>query len=210
MIIEVPIAAIVGVLVAIIGHILIFRADKKTLHPPLGMEETSIQKFQANIARNTMMSGARFLGHSAPHLNRGIAQTRAIAATLNPEQHARPTSAKVSAERLVKGIAFRNKVTLFMAGPIDQATENDQILLDIFGALTVAPKCVDVSSDADMHLGLPQSKGIAELPYLYIDGIAFGNFGAILEAVQDGSLTTALDDAGIAIETSAAQCLRKA
>ena len=97
-----------------------------------------------------------------------------------------------------------------MSGPIDQAAENDQILLDIFGALTVAPKCVDVSSDADMHLSLPQAKGIAELPYLYIDGIAFGNFGAILEAVQDGSLTTALGDAGIAIETSAALSLRKA
>lgn len=61
-----------------------------------------------------------------------------------------------------------------------------------------------------MHLGLPQSEGIAELPYLYIYGIAFGNFGAILEAVQDGSLTTALGDAGIAIETRAALSLRKA
>lgn len=193
----------------IVGQRYIFRSKEKPFHPQLGMEATDIEKFELDMAHNLQPRDTSLFGGRDPQLELGIAQTRAIAAKLNPAQRARTTSAKVSAERLVKGVAFHNKVCLFMAGPIDQASENEQILLDIFGALNLQPKLVDVSSDNDMHLGLPQSEGLVILPYLYVGGIAFGNFGTILETVQDGSLFTAFSDADIVIDTNAAQTLQK-
>lgn len=93
---------------------------------------------------------------------------------------------------MVKGIAFSNTVTAFISTNAAQATEKECIILDVFATIGVSPKVVDVSSDADMHLGLPQQDGSADLPYLYIDGIAFGNISAILDASRNGELTTAL------------------
>lgn len=206
---EFPVWALVPIIVGIIGLRYVFRSKEKPLHPPLGMEEVDLAKFQATVSENARLQTRSFGLDRNVNMEHGIVQTQRIAAAHNSEKPHKITDAKTSAQRLVKGIAFHNNVCLFMAGPTGQASENEQILLDIFAVLNIQPKLVDVSSDNDMHLGLPQSEGLANLPYLYIGGIAFGNFGAILESVQDGSLFTAFSDAGIVIDANAAQSLQK-
>lgn len=181
--------------------------------PELGSEETSTAKFRAEL-RPSVLSGL-FNGTGRLRLggglqrNNAIDRMRSLAETLNPTVIHRPVGAAESARRLIKGIAFHNKVTVFLHGSTTQATENEQIILDVFTSIGVSPKTVDVSSDTDMHLGLPQKDGTADLPYLYIDGIAFGNIGTILDACRNGELATALTAADVTFDEGAAEKLRQ-
>ena len=137
------------------------------------------------------------------------AKTWDLAEKLNPPVHHQQVGPITSAKRLVKGISWHNKVTLFLRNPITQAFENEQIILDLLSALNITAKIVDVSSDAEMHLGLPQSNDYADLPYLYINGVAFGNTSTILDASRNGELTAALTKAGVTFDTQAAAHLQQ-
>ena len=166
-------------------------------------------KFRADI-RPAIMSGVFARG---PESNRqyehAIAQTQAMAARLNPEVTHGTYNNTDSAQRLVKGIALLNKVTLFLSGSEADATENEVIVLDLLSALSLSPRIVNVASDADMHLGLPQRDSAADLPHLYLGGMAFGGIQTILDAARDGSLTTSLTRAGIPFDADAAAQLRQ-
>ncbi|MFT5629476.1 MAG: glutaredoxin-related protein [Gammaproteobacteria bacterium] len=181
--------------------------------PELGSEETSTAKFRAEL-RPSMLSGL-FNGTGRLRLggglqrNNAIDRMRSLAETLNPTVIHRPVGPRESARLLVKGITFNNKVTVFLHGPTTQATDNEQIILDVFASIRVSPKIVDVSSDTDMHLGLPQKDGTADLPYLYIDGIAFGNIGTILDASRNDELAATLTAADVTFDEDAAEKLRQ-
>lgn len=171
-------------------------------------------KFRAEL-RPSILSG--LMSGQGPNHRRGGRFTRNnaidrmndLAETLNPTVVHTHIGAEQSARRLVKGIAGLHDVAIFISTRADQATDNERIILDVFETLKINPKIVDVSSDADMHLGLPQSDGQADLPYLYIDGIAFGNIRTILDASRNGDLTTALTNAGVTFDTQAAAHLQQ-
>ena len=131
-----------------------------------------------------------------------------MAALLNPDVTHGTYNNADSAQRLVKGIALQNKVALFLSGSEADATENEVIVLDLLSALGLSPRIVNVASDADMHLGLPQRDGAADLPHLYLGGMAFGGIQTILDAARDGSLTTSLTRAGIPFDADAASSAR--
>lgn len=181
--------------------------------PELGSEETSTAKFRAEL-RPSVLSGL-FNGTGRLRLggglqrNNAIDRMRSLAESLNPTLIHRPVGAEESARLLVKGIAFNNKVTVFLHGPTTRATDKEQIILDVFASIRVSPKIVDVSSDTDMHLGLPQKNGTADLPYLYIDGIAFGNIGTILDASRNDELAATLTAADVTFDEDAAEKLRQ-
>lgn len=115
-----------------------------------------------------------------------------------------PYSAKDSALKLVKGIAFHNEMTLFLRNGKSQANENEQIILDLFSTLDIDPKIVNVSSDSDMHLGIPFKDGKADIPYLYIDGLPFGGAAEILASVSNGGLAEKLTTAKISFNLEVA------
>lgn len=119
------------------------------------------------------------------------------------------SSAETSATALVKGIAFHNEITLFLHNDKAHANENEQIILDLLETLDLAPKVVDVSTDSDLHLGIPLKDGEADIPYLYIDGLPFGGAAEILDAVSNGKLAEKLSAAKIAFNRdSATQMMR--
>lgn len=182
--------------------------------PEIESEEVSQARFWAEF-RPPILVG---LIGGEEHAHRGggngikdnaIDRMNSLAETLNPTVIHRHVGASESAYRLVKGIARLNDVSIFISTDADQATENEHIILDVFKKLKIEPKIVDVSSDTDMYLGLPQADGQADLPYLYIDGVAFGNIGTILDACRNCALIAALSAANVAFNADAAEKLRQ-
>lgn len=181
--------------------------------PELGSEQTSAAKFRAEL-RPSVLSGlfndtGKLRHDGSLQRNYAIDRMQSLAETLNPAAVHNQVGAEESAHRLVKGLAFHNKVTVFLRGPTTQATDNEKIILDVFASIGVSPKTVDVSSDADMHLGLPQKGDGADLPYLYIGGIAFGGISTILDASRNGALAAALTSADVTFDEGAAEKLRQ-
>ena len=183
--------------------------NKSPRRPSLGMEQVDMAKFRAGI-RAPIMSGIFGRGlESNRQYEHAVAQTHAMAARLNPDVTHGTYNNADSAQRLVKGIALQNKVALFLSGSEADATENEVIVLDLLSALGLSPRIVNVASDADMHLGLPQRDSAADLPHLYLGGMAFGGIQTILDAARDGSLTTGLTRVGIPFDADAAEQLRR-
>lgn len=208
---------IVGlILVLIAGRIFqIWRTHQRNValqgRPPLGMEATDSTKFRAELRPPILGDVLTSDQTRAPnaHLEHAVDQMADLAARLNPPKTYRHTSPKASANRLVKGIAFNNPVTLFLERGAEQATDNERIILDLFEILDVDPTIIDVSSDSEMHLGIPHIDDKPNLPYLYIGGIAYGGASNILEGVQDGKLVERLKASRITVNTSTAKQLRQ-
>ena len=115
-----------------------------------------------------------------------------------------------SAKKLVKGIAMVHSVVIFAKGQhLDAPDENYQLLNDMFEALNVPFKSVDVNSDPTMHLGLPQYDGKPILPYIYVDGLRLGDVKTTLDMLTSGDLFKKFDQGNISYNKTVAEALRR-
>ena len=183
------------------------RAADVSRTTPLGMEATSQARFDLENRAATFGGTGNAVSSCNDTLDQAVSRTWALAARLNPPQHHSHMTGRASATNLVKGIAQMNPVTLFLATSIDMASEDDQILIDLFKSLQTPLKIVDVSSDSDLCLGLPQIGDTVDLPHLYIRGLPFGGLATILNATRDGTLIETLSDAKITYDKATAAAL---
>lgn len=139
-------------------------------------------------------------------------RTEDFGRSLYPEEtRAIRTSRAESARNLVDGLARMAPVTLFIGPAADEAGEEDRLLIDLFETLSCPMKVVDVSSDEDMHLGLPvDESGEPVLPVIYICGELFGDTAQTLDAARDGSLAARLRQGDVPHNALAAQGLAEA
>lgn len=172
----------------------------------LGLEEIDI-----NLVERVERSNARL---SAKNSAGGGSLSGIESADLRIPPPARiervmPISDQESAKRLVKGIAFHNDVVLFTASGVSNDPEAPSRLLnDVLTALCSNIKVVDVSSDNDMHLGLPEKNGQPILPCVYVDGRLIGGQFEVLDAIKNGRFFEALDRATISYDFDVAAGLK--
>jgi len=125
-----------------------------------------------------------------------------------PQTTTSPISDKDCATRLVHGIALHNDIVLFTkTGLAEDKEAPSRLIHDILTALCPQIKVVDVSSDRDMHLGLPHADGNPILPCLYVGGDFIGDQNAVLRALDSGELVAQLEQAKIEFNKETAQAL---
>jgi glutaredoxin-related protein len=177
---------------------------------PLGHEAIDYDRFELET-RPTILGGTGLAGTNLnSSLDAVVARSNAYAKS---QKTAAPRAPRVSphqsAERLVKGIAQIHDVALFTSGPLaDDPDDPTVIMHDLLTALELTVRLVDVTSDAQMHLGLPHLDDEPVIPHLYINASAVGGAEVTLQQAQSGELAARLKKAKIPFNHTVAAALQ--
>lgn len=185
----------------IYGVVRIVQMIRNTAGP---MDWSDQPRYQAPILSN--------VAGSVDGIDEAVSRSHAFTARLRQLHRKRPNRVThvESAKRLVDGLARMQPVTLFTPeGLSDDPTDPSRIIYDLLETLALSPRVVDVSADAEMHLGLPQVDGQAIVPHLYLKARPIGGGAAIFDLARSGELAKALTEARIRFDQSAAKSLRR-